>query len=264
MPASGFGDTRVTRTGTGVVRVDRAAALTSFASPGGVSFGRLNPLFPINRDERVKLTNLTGKSRNFKGKHIANRSYPGVKVECPSSVQRRCEGHGTIRHRPEASIRARRSSRACSTTRFASQTEVDGWCELSDGKDTLRVAYIAVVDAASAVLTLPGRKLRSVNLFNVGPALGIAEGFTLAKLGSEGEGRTAATISAVGFRNADPSLYFGLPTLEFGIALAKPFEHLSTFEFDLLIDTNGDGVEDVILIGVDLSAFARPSIRARS
>jgi hypothetical protein len=137
---------------------------------------------------------------------------------------------------------------------FSSQTEVDGWCEFSDGKDTLRVGYIAVVDAASAVLTLPGRKFRSVNLFNAGPALGTAEAFTLAKLGSEGvEGGTGAQITAVGFRNADPSLFFGLPTLEFGIALKKPFEHLSTFEFDLLIDTNGDGVEDVILVGVDQS-----------
>jgi minor extracellular serine protease Vpr len=254
VPASGFGDTRVTRTGVGVVRVDRAAALTSFASPGGVSFGRLNPLFPINRDEDLRLTNLSGKSRTFKGKHVANRSYPGVKVSCPSSVK--VNAKGSSRFDIDLSFDPRKAfKQGVFDDAFSSQTEVDGWCELSDGKDTLRIAYIAVVDAASAVLTLPGRKFRSVNLFNVGPALGIAEGFTLAKLGSEGEDRTAATISAVGFRNADPTLYFGLPTLEFGIAMAKPYEHLSTFEFDLLIDTNGDGVEDVILVGVDLSAF---------
>ena len=94
VPASGFGDTRVTRTGVGVVRVDRAAALTSFASPGGVSFGRLNPLFPINRDERVKLTNLSGKSRNFKGKHIANRSVSGRRGRLSVQRARRCERHG--------------------------------------------------------------------------------------------------------------------------------------------------------------------------
>jgi hypothetical protein len=255
VPASDFGDTRVTRTGVGVVRVDRAAALSSFASPGGVSFGRLNPIFPINRDERVKLTNLSGKSRTYKGKHVAGRSYPGVSVECPSSV--RVGAKGTARFDIDLRFDPRKAFKnGVFDDAFSSQTEVDGWCELSDGKDKLRIAYVAVVDAASAVLTLPGRKLRSVNLFNIGPALGIAEGFTLAKLGGTAEeGGTAASISAVGFRNADPALYFGLPTLEFGIALGKPYEHLSTFEFDMLIDTNGDGVEDVILIGVDLSAF---------
>lgn len=255
VPASGFGDTRVTRTGTGVIRVDRAAALTSFASPGGVSFGRLNPVFPIERDQRIKVTNLAGKSRHFKVKHIANRTYPGVKVDCPSNVQ--VGAKGTARFDIDLKFDPRKAfKKGVFDDAFSSQTEVDGWCELSDGKDTLRVAYIAVVDAASAVLTLPGRRLRSVNVANVGPALGIAEAFTLAKLGGTAdEGRTAASIAAVGFRNADPSLYLGLPTLEFGIALGKAYEHLSTFEFDLLVDTNGDGVEDVILVGVDLSAF---------
>lgn len=246
-------DKRVTRTGTGIVRVDRAAALTSFASPGGVSFGRLNPLFTIKRDERVRLTNLSGKSRNFKGKHIAGRSYPGVEVDCPSSVH--VGAKGTARFDIDLKFDPRKAfKRGVFDDALASQTEVDGWCELSDGKDKLRIAYIAVVDAASAVLTLPGRKLRSVNVLNAGPALGTAEAFTLAKLGSEGsEGGPGAKISAVGFRTADPSRFFGLPVLEFGIALAKPFEHLSTFEFDLFIDTNGDGTEDLVLIGVDQS-----------
>jgi subtilisin family serine protease len=246
-------DQRLTRTGTGIVRVDRAAALTSFASPGGVSFGRLNPLFTINRDEHGKLTNLSNKSRHFKGKHIAGRTYPGVDVDCPSSLH--VGAKGTTRFDIDLKFDPRTAfKKGVFDDAFSSQTEVDGWCEFSDGKDTLRVGYIAVVDAASAVLTLPGRKFRSVNLLNAGPALGTAEAFTLAKLGSEGvEGGTGAQITAVGFRNADPSLFFGLPTLEFGIALKKPFEHLSTFEFDLLIDTNGDGVEDVILVGVDQS-----------
>jgi minor extracellular serine protease Vpr len=255
VPASGFGDTRVTRTGVGVVRVDRAAALTSFAAPGGVSFGRLNPVFPINRDQHVKLTNLSGKSRSFKGKHIEGRAYPGVDVDCPSNV--RVGAKGTARFDIDLKFDPRKAfKKGVFDDAFASQTEVDGWCELSDGKDTLRVAYIAVVDAASAVLTLPGRKFQSVNVFNAGPALGIAEAFTLAKLGSEGsEGGPDAKISAVGFRNANADLFGGFPVLEFGIALARPFEHLSTFEFDMLIDSDGDGVNDLVLIGVDLSAF---------
>ena len=40
---------------------------------------------------------------------------------------------------------------------FVSQTEVDGWCILSDGKDTLRVGYVAVVDPASSVARAAGQ-----------------------------------------------------------------------------------------------------------
>ncbi|HKE94032.1 MAG TPA: S8 family serine peptidase, partial [Povalibacter sp.] len=253
--ASQFGDTRLTRTGVGVIRVDRAAALTSYAAPGGVSFGRLNPVFPINREQHVKLSNLATRSRSYSVSHVANRTYPGVKVQCPSQV--RVGPKGSTRFDIDLTFDPRQAWRQnVFDDALASQTEVDGWCVLKDGKDTLRVGYIAVVDAASAVLPVPGPKLRSVNLINTGPALGIAEGFTLAKLGGDAGGRrTQAAISAVGFRNANPALYFDLPVLEFGIALQKPFEHISTFEFDLLIDTNGDGVEDFILVGVDYSTF---------
>ena len=116
VPANNLCDTRVTRTGTGIVRVDRAAALTSFASPGGVSFGRLNPLFTINRDEHVKLTNLSGKSRHFKGKHIAGRSYPGVDVDCPSSLH--VGAKGTARFDIDLKFDPRKAfKKVCSTMR---------------------------------------------------------------------------------------------------------------------------------------------------
>src|SRR5260370_992433 len=56
--ANPSGDTDLARQGVGVVRVDRAAALTSYASPGGVSFGRLNPVVPIVRSRSVQVTDL--------------------------------------------------------------------------------------------------------------------------------------------------------------------------------------------------------------
>src|SRR5262249_44770002 len=76
-------DTRLTRQGTGASRVDKAAALTSYASPGGISFGRLNPLVPIVREETVRLKNLASRTRIFTGKLVTNRTYPGVSVDCP-------------------------------------------------------------------------------------------------------------------------------------------------------------------------------------
>ena len=80
------------RQGVGALRVDRAAALSSYATPAGISFGRLNPLTQIYRDERVTVKDLSGKRRKFSVTHVANQTYPGVRVSCPSHVQVNARG----------------------------------------------------------------------------------------------------------------------------------------------------------------------------
>ena len=127
---------------------------------------------------------------------------------------------------------------------FVSQTEVDGWCILSDGKDTLRVGYVAVVDPASGVLVLPDNGFSSVKVRNFGPSLGWAEGFTLAKLGGEEQNRTYGSIAAIGFRRADPNspLYGGLRRarirLRHGAFVRAPVEPASSTSRSM---SNGDG-----------------------
>jgi hypothetical protein len=140
---------------------------------------------------------------------------------------------------------------------FTSQTEVDGWCILDDGKDTLRVGYVAVVDPASALAVLPDKGLSAAKVLNIGPTLGWAEAFTLAKRGGEEQNRTYGSIAATGFRRADPNspLYGGLNVLEFGFSMEQPFEHLSNLQFELAVDANGDGVPEAFMVGADLSTF---------
>ncbi|MBC7984992.1 MAG: hypothetical protein H7Y02_14180, partial [Candidatus Obscuribacterales bacterium] len=134
-----------------------------------------------------------------------------------------------------------------------SQSEVDGWCIFSDGKDELRVGYIAVVDPASSVFVTPsGRNQLTVR--NLGPSLGWAEGFTLAKLGGEVLSGTSNSIAAVGFRRGDATLY-GAEVLEFGVATEKPFTHISNLIFDFVIDIDADGVGDVEMLAIDLSSL---------
>jgi len=250
-------DTKLTRQGVGVIRVDKAAALTSYASPGGVSFGRLNPVFPIYKTQEVKLTGLTPAWRTFTSKLIENRSLPGVKVSCPSYVpvfgRRGSEARITLKFDPQVSANAGIADDA-----FSSQTEVDGWCVFSDGKDELRVGYIAVVDPASTVFVTsqPGQHKATVR--NLGPALGWAEAFTLAKLGGEQLNNVSNAISAVGFRRADPNV-FGANVLELGIATERPYTHISNLIFDWLIDTNKDGTPDVEVLAIDYS-YLNPNI----
>jgi len=250
-------DTRLTRQGVGVIRVDRAAALTSYASPGGVSFGRLNPVFPIVKTQEVKLTSMTNAWRTFSGKLVENRTLPGVKINCPSYVpvfgKRSAETQITIKFDPAVAAKANIADDGLS-----SQTEVDGWCIFSDGKDELRVGYIAVVDPASSVFVTQGHGLHKVTVRNLGPALGWAEAFTLAKLGGEQLNHASNAIAAVGFRRADPAI-FGGDVLELGVATERPFTHISNLTYDWLIDTNDDGTPDVELVAVDYS-YLNPDV----
>ena len=243
------GDTKLTRQGVGVIRVDKAAALTSYASPGGVSFGRLNPTFPIIRTQAVQLTGLTSAWRTFTGKLVENHSLPGVKVSCPSYVpvfgRHGSETRITLKFDPQVSANAGIVDDA-----LASQTEVDGWCVFTDGKDELRVGYIAVVDPASSVFVTSSAHKATVR--NLGPAIGWAEAFTLAKLGGEQLNNASNAIAAVGFRRADPNVY-SANVLELGVATERPYTHISNLIFDWLVDTNNDGNPDVEIVAIDYS-----------
>ena len=134
---------------------------------------------------------------------------------------------------------------------------------LSDGKDTLRVGYLASVDAAS--LMFSHRLSRnSMALANVGPSVGLAEGFTLVGTGkhpdddddSDDKGTSTPapsnTLAKLGVRH---NIVGGNDTFQFGIALNHIFQHLSALKFTMLLDTDNDGVNDVELDGADLSTF---------
>jgi len=260
--ANPSGDTDLARQGVGVVRVDRAAALTSYASPGGVSFGRLNPVVPIVRSRSVKLTDFGGHSRFFTVKSVPHKTYPGVKVSCPSSVTVRANRSNefdiNLVFDPRVALK-----KGVSDDWLMSETEVDGWCVLSDGKDTLRVGYLASVDAASLMLSRRSSR-NTLALVNAGPSVGLAEGFTLVGTGKhfndddDSDDKDTSTpppsntIAQLGVRH---STVQDNDTFQFGIALNHIFQHLSALKFMLLLDTNNDGVDDVELDGADISTF---------
>lgn len=247
------GDTSLARHGVGAIRVDSAAALTSFALPGGVSFGRINPTALVNRKENVLLENWKSGSRTFAVTHVPQKTYPGVTVTCPSPVTLGSFKTKTtsirLRFDPNASAAA-----GAFDTASVSQTEVDGWCIFSDGTDTLRVGYLAVVDAASRVVAAPGAGSQGVDVKNHGPAIGFAEGFTLVGSGHTGVDDSYASISHVGVRRGDPLVYGG-DVIEFGISVDLPYEHVSNLDVDVFLDTDGDSVEDTRLVARDWTSL---------
>jgi subtilisin family serine protease len=251
-------DTALARQGVGSLRVSNAADLTSYASPGGISFGRLNPILPDVETQTVTLYNMENRTRVFRVTHRPHTTYPGVAVSCPSTVIVPRGGSQKFQVRllfnPIASGKAGAFDNAS-----ISQTEVDGWCVLSDGKDELRVGYLAAVDAASNMTVIPGRGGKSHRLFNIGPVPGIAEGFTFAKSGgvrvAPGEDKPSHTFDDVGFRTAAPGIYDPFQVAEFGISLKQSYESLSELQFEMDIDTNNDGKVDVVLLAADLQVL---------
>jgi hypothetical protein len=251
--ANPSGDTDLTRQGVGVLDVANSARLSSYASPAGVSFGRVNPTTTVNTTEGVRVHNLSNSNRTYSVTHVPQNTYPGVEVTCPASVSvpkhKEREFEVRLRFDPKASAAAGAFDNAS-----VSQTEVDGWCVLSDGTDTLRVGYIAVVDAASGMVLSPGSGSFGVDIRNKGPAIGFAEGFTLANSGGEGADNTYSSISHLGYRRGDETA-FGLPVIEFGISVDQRYEAVANLQIELFLDTDRNGTDDVQLIATDLSAF---------
>jgi hypothetical protein len=132
----------------------------------------------------------------------------------------------------------------------------------SDGTDTLRVGYLAVVDAASGLVAIPGAGSQGVDVRNNGPAIGFAEGFTLVGSGHTGANDSYASIAKVGVRRGDPAAYGG-DVIEFGISVDQPYEHVSNLEVDVYLDTNGDGAEDTRLVARDWTILQSTGVLAR-
>lgn len=241
------------RQGTGVVRADRAANLTSFAEPGGLSFGRVNPSFfgIVTRDFTVH--NLSDHWRNFHVSHVPNQTVAGVKVSLLGRSSVRVPPHGT--REVHLMLRMDPGKAPVDDDSF-SQTEVDGWFMLNDGTDKLRVGYLAVVDPASFVLVRP-RGDDKLTFFNLGRSAGLADGFTLAGKDGQIAGDSPVSIRALGYRTSD---FGGTPVVEFGLSTDQPWETFSSRIVQIFIDTDKDGVDDIELDAADGSLFDQPTL----
>lgn len=232
----------VARQGAGVIRADRAVGAHGFASPGGVSFRYINPTEPANRGENITVQDLTGEPRRFSVTEEEGQTFPGVDVICPEKVNVPPHGHRTIRIQLKMD-----PSSGPSDDSFFSQREVDGWCVLEDGHDTLRVAYMAAVDPASRI-KVRDRGLET-RLRNAGPSGGFADGYTLA--GTDGLllDKHPAAIFAFGYRT------FGGTggIIDFGISTEEPWESMSAYEYDIFLDPGQDGDFEFVMVGLDLN-----------
>jgi hypothetical protein len=230
------------RQGTGVVNAKEAATLTSMATPGGVSFGRLNPDKYTRATASFRVLAMSNGPRHYTATHEPNQTFPGVEVSCPSSVEvydgKSDKANIVLTMDPTVGPW---------DDAFHSQTEVDGWCVLDDGVDTLRVGYLAVIDPASSMQAKGNGAV--VEIRNKSGNVGWAEGFTVASLGRGQGGGAPYSINAIGVRTNSFAASGDL--VEFGFSTGQPWESLAAYEIDIFIDVNSDGIDDFVLVAAD-------------
>ncbi|MFK7885786.1 MAG: S8 family serine peptidase [Gammaproteobacteria bacterium] len=219
----------LTRQGLGVVRVNQAIALTSYAAPAGVSFGYAM----LNADEQqmrpIELVNLSDQARVFSVTHTPRGLVDGMSASCPETVA--VPANGRTRFNIALSVTA---ALLPTENGRLDHGELDGWCELSDGIDTLRVGYLASREPAAAIAFSPSAQ--GITVSNTGVAAGRASGFHL--LGVGGTRDATRTIAAVGFRNATT---LGLPVFHLAVALNEAWETPAHVTVEMLIDTDLNG-----------------------
>lgn len=253
---SNAADTSLARNGVGSMRVDRAAALTSFAAPSGISFGRINPTQTTTASQTVFLNNMVTGTRTFNVTHVPRATYPGVQVTCPTSVT-----VGAFATKP-FKVRLRFDPKLAPAggifdNASVSQREVDGWCVLNDGTDSLRVGYLAAVDSASLMQVSEGEEHFGLRITNSGPAVGFAEGFTWVASGGTGADDTYGSIAHLGFRTG---VLLGDQVVQFGLVVDRTWDHVSNLDVDLFLDVDKNGTDDVRLAARDHTGFQSTGI----
>lgn len=239
----------LTRQGVGRVSVTNAMELGSYASPGGLSFGRLNPESTVHESVTSYVTDFSDQARQFTATHVANQTMPGVDVTCDEGVS--VPANGTAAFNIGIKVNPMQAPYDFPNL---SQQEVDGWCVLDDGEDQLRIGYMAVIDPASRMTVVKKGKAYRIHNNTGRKAVGFADGFTLAGVDGLILDGTNNSIDAVGFRTADIDNY-GIPVMEFGVASDMAWESPSNLEWDIYIDIDKDGIDDAVLIGADFSVF---------
>jgi hypothetical protein len=237
-----LGGEPITRQGTGSMRVDGAAALGAYALPGGISFGRLNPLTALVSTQSVTVHDFGAGAGDYAISVEVVQGAPGVSVSAPPSVN--VAGGASASFDVTVTVDP---AAMTADNGFQSQRDVSGRIHIDGPGGTLVVGYVAAVDPASA-MTTAGTKSNGtqtdVQVSNPSSTVGVVDAFTHT-------GGGVGSIAAVGVRTANVD---GFDVVEFGIASTPGarWEALSSYETDIFLDTNQDGSPEYALVAADL------------
>jgi subtilisin family serine protease len=273
----------VTRIGAGELRVDRALRLGAVAwntdtKAAALSFGEVEVARPVRLQQTLRVENFSTVKRRFtiasRFRAADDQASGAVSVVAPASV--------TVFGRSSAEVvvelRIDPAKLATWTLNGGSQggngaaldgPEYDGTVTLTSLGDTLNVPWHvlprkAANTSAPGQLYFRGLPTASLLLRNRGAEVGEFDAFSLTGTSERlpdgsspnpGDNFAAVDLKAVGVRHLPASLV-GADYLEFGIRTWDRRAHPNyPAQFEIDIDTTGDGVPDFYVFNQELSGF---------
>ncbi len=271
----------ITRVGAGELRVDRALALGAVAwdrdtRSAALSFGALEASGSTTVERKLRIENLSSNDKAFDvvpSFRYANDAASGaVRVIAPVRV------HVGAHDSEDITVKL-----VIDATKLPSWTlnggsqggngaalngpEYDGYLTLTAGAEKLSVPWHVLPRKAAqnvASISDQSRKALSVRIANRGAEAGDYDLFSLTgtsrraprvDLPQPGDNFAVVDMRAVGVRYL-PASEFGDDYLEFAINTQGRRAHPNyPAEFDIFIDTNGDGIDDFLLFNLENGGF---------
>lgn len=271
----------ITRIGAGELRVDRALALTAAAwereaKSAALSFGAVEVPATLTVRKKLRIENFASTQRTFtitpSFRYASDQASGAVTVLVAGSVTIGAKGREDI----DVTLIIDGSKLPTWTLNGGSQggngaglngPEYDGFITLTSGTEKLSVPWHVLPRKAAATVAGPVVKLRhsdGVNLFNVGVEAGDFDLFSLtgtspklprSEFPRSGDNFAVIDLQRVGVRYL-PAAVFGADFLEFAITTYGRRAHPNyPAEFDVEIDTNGDGAVDFVVFNSELGGF---------
>jgi subtilisin family serine protease len=271
----------ITRIGAGELRVDRALALTAAAwnresRSAALSFGAVEVPATVTLRKKLRIENFANTQRTFtitpSFRYANDQASGAVTILVPGSVTIGAGGKEDI----DVTLMIDGSKLPTWTLNGGSQggngaaldgPEYDGYITLTSGAEKLSVPWHVLPRKAAATVAGPVVKLRhsdGVNLFNLGVEAGDFDLFSLTGTSPKlprnefprpGDNFAVIDLQRVGVRYL-PAAVFGGDFLEFAITTYGRRAHPNyPAEFDVEIDTNGDGAVDFVVFNTELGGF---------
>jgi subtilisin family serine protease len=272
----------ITRIGAGELRVNRAIGLNAIAwnletKSAALSFGQVEvPGTPVVLVKKLRVENFTNTTRTYtiaRGFRFADdQASHAVSVLAPGSVTVGPRGRTDIavtlvidgRKLPSWVLNG--GSQGGNGAALNGQ-EFDGYVTLTSGNEKLSVPWQVLPRKASATFAGPVVKLKKsdgINLFNLGVEDGDFDIFSLTgasprvpsnELPQPGDNFEVIDLRSVGVRFLPESLV-GLDVLEFAMSTYGRRSHPNyPAEFDIYIDTTGDGIPDFVAFNAENAGF---------
>jgi len=271
----------ITRIGAGELRVNRAIEQTAIAwnretKSAALSFGALEVESDMEVKRTLRVENFANTARSFtitpSFRYANDEASGAVKVEVTSSVQVSANGHEDV----EVKLIIDPSKLPMWTLNGGSQggngaalngPEYDGYITLTAGTEKISVPWhVLPRKAAETDTTLsrsgnPGPSLKLTNTgaevgeFDVFSLIGVSKKIPRSELPGPGDNFAVIDMRSVGVRHL-PAAVFGDDYLEFAINTNGRRAHPNyPAEFDVYLDTNGDGDPDFAIFNAENGGF---------